>query len=87
MAGLRIQLNKDKYKSVECKFGEPKFESLDPSSAGSARVHAEYKAVFEHKHQQDPDVSEWIADIRLSRTEIRSPFLIDAITFKPKPKK
>ena len=47
MAALRIQLNKSKYKSVQCKFSDPEFVSLDPA-AGIGKVQAEVKRIYEH---------------------------------------
>jgi hypothetical protein len=84
MDSLTIQLNTSKYKSVQCKFCELKFVSLDPA-AGTARVQAELKRVYEHTIlTEKPMTSELIADIKLFRSNLRSPWLIDQMTFKPK---
>jgi serine/threonine-protein kinase len=85
MNTLKMQLNKSKYKSVTCKFGDPVFVSLDPVT-GNAKVQAELKTVFEHTIQEKPQASESIGDITLLRSALRSPWLIDTATFKPKPK-
>jgi hypothetical protein len=47
MPTLQIQLNKNKYKSVECKFADPVFNSLD-AAAGTASVQVDVQRVFEH---------------------------------------
>jgi hypothetical protein len=84
MDSLTIQLNTSKYKSVQCKFGELKFVSLDPA-AGTARVQAELKRVYEHTIlTEKPMTSELVADVKLFRSNLRSPWLIDGMTFKPK---
>jgi len=84
MDSLTIQLNTSKYKAVQCKFGELKFVALDPA-AGTARVQAELKRIYEHTIlTEKPVTSELIADIKLVRSNLRSPWLIDEMTFKAK---
>jgi hypothetical protein len=86
MARLRIELNTSKYKSVQCKFSEPVFVSLDPL-AGTAKIRTEIKRVYEHTipaGKSEP--SELIFDMALLRSAPRSPWLIDSTTFKQKPK-
>jgi serine/threonine protein kinase len=87
MTAFRNQLNKNAYKSVECTFGEPKYLDLDASPAGKAKIQVELKTVYEHTSVKKPDVHEQIADMSLYRVNERSPFLIDTVSFKPKPKK
>jgi serine/threonine protein kinase len=84
MKELKNQLSPSKYKSVQCKFGDPKFVSLD-TSAGTAKVQAELKRVYEHTIlTEKPQTDELIADITLFRSNLRSPWLIGEMTFKPK---
>jgi hypothetical protein len=87
MNALRIQLNKSKYRSVTCKFGDPVFVSLD-ASAGTATVDAELKQVFEYTSgNEKPQTFESIAQIPLRRFELRSPWVIAGfLHYKPKPK-
>jgi serine/threonine protein kinase len=81
---LRMQLNKFMYKSVMCKFGDPEFLALDPL-AGTGTVRAELKRVYEF-NAGPPRTDEQIATIKLRRSEVRSPWLIDVPSFTPKPK-
>jgi len=84
MDALKIQLNGSKYKSVQCKFGEPVFVSLDPT-AGTAKVQADLKRVYEHTIMTGkPETSELIATITLFRAALRDPWLIDSMTYKQK---
>jgi hypothetical protein len=79
-------LNRSKYKSVQCKFAEPVFVALDPS-AGTAKVQAEVKRVFEHTAVKDkPELQELTATMTLSRSAPRSPWYIDSVMYKEKPK-
>jgi serine/threonine protein kinase len=84
---LRKQLNTSQYRSVQCKFaGDPVFVSLDPS-AGTATVQAELKRIYEHTIlTEKPHTDELVAVMTLFRSNLRSPWLIDAVTYKPKPK-
>jgi hypothetical protein len=83
MDALKTQLNTSRYKSVECKFGNPMFGSLDATN-GSARVQAELKIVYEHAFLAKPEVSELIAEMTFVRPDARSPWQIDSAQFKPK---
>jgi serine/threonine protein kinase len=85
MDALTAQLNAASYKSVQCKFGDPMFVSLDATS-GSAKVRAELKRVYEYTSTANPEVVEQIVDMTLSRSGSRSPWQIDTTTFRPKPK-
>jgi hypothetical protein len=86
MSALLIQLNRSKYKSVQCKFADPEFLALDPA-AGTAKVQAEVKRIYEHTAVKDaPQTDEQIAVMTLSRPSLRSPWFIDAVTYRAKPK-
>jgi hypothetical protein len=85
MASLQIQLNKSKYKSVQCKFADPVFLALD-SSAGTAKVQADFTRVFEHTAVKETQVDETTGLMTLARPSARSPWVIDTVTYKPKPK-
>jgi serine/threonine protein kinase len=84
ISSLRNQLNKSRYKSVQCKFGDPTFDAVD-AAAGTAKVHADLKRVYDYTILK-PETIEQIADIVLSRSGPRSDWKIDTIGFKPKPK-
>jgi tetratricopeptide (TPR) repeat protein len=85
MNALRSQLNRSLYKSVTCKFGDPVFVSLD-ATAGTATVRTELKQVFEHTHTGEAQTVESVAEMTLRRFELRSPWVIDTVTYKSKPK-
>jgi hypothetical protein len=85
MAVLQIQLNPSKYKSVTCKFAEPVFLALN-AIAGTAKVQADVKRVFEHTAVKKVDESELSAQMTLSRPGDRIRWQIDAVTYKTKPK-
>jgi hypothetical protein len=85
MASLQIQLNRSKYKSVQCKFADPVFLALD-SSAGTAKVQADFTRVFEHTAVKETQVDETTGLMTLARPSARSPWVIDTVTYKPKPK-
>ena len=84
MGSLRLQLNRSAYKSVQCKFADPVYLSLE-ASAGTAKVQADLKRVYEHTVGSEPPV-EQIVTMTVSRPESRSRWYIDAATYKPKPK-
>ena len=84
MDALGIQLNRSKYKSVQCQFKDPMFVALDPV-AGTAKVQAEVKRVYEHTIlTQKPQTDELIAMMTLFRSTLRSPWLIDTVAYKRK---
>ncbi len=85
MAALTIQLNKSKYSSVQCKFSEPVFLSLD-AAGGTAKIQTDVKRIYEHTIQQKPQTSEVAATMTLSRSALRSQWQIDTATYKEKPK-
>jgi serine/threonine-protein kinase len=81
---LRIELNRSKYKSVQCQFGEPEFLALDAAS-GTARVRAELKQTFEHTAGEDkPQKKELVVTITLVRSGPRASWLIDSIRYVAK---
>ena len=81
---VRKQLNSSRYKSVQCKFGDPKFGALD-ASAGTAKVQAELKRVYDYTILK-PETLEHIVEMALSRPGPRGSWQIDKMDFKPKPK-
>ena len=84
MEALKVQLNASKYRSVQCKFGDPVFVSLD-AAGGKAKVQAPLKRVYEHTIlTEKPQTDELIATIMFVRPGPRSPWQIDAATYKPK---
>jgi serine/threonine protein kinase len=85
MSALTIQLNKSKYSSVQCKFNEPVFVSLD-AAGGTAKITTDVKRIYEHTIQQKPQTSEVTATITLVRSSLRDPWKIDTATYKEKPK-
>jgi Divergent InlB B-repeat domain len=86
MAALKIQLNKSRYKSVQCTFAEPTFLALDPA-AGTAKIKVDVKRVFEHTAlSEKPEVFEYIATMALSRASQRGRWVFDTAEYRPKPK-
>jgi hypothetical protein len=83
MDTLRAQLNAATYKSMQCKFGDPMFLSLNAAN-GSATVQAGLKRVFEFTSTAKPDTLELIVDMTLSRPNPGGSWQIDTMTFKPK---
>jgi serine/threonine protein kinase len=85
MAALKLQLNKSRYKSVQCTLKEPKYDALD-AAAGTAKTQVEIKHVFEHTALGDkPEVREYIATISFSRASQRGKWFIDAAEYRVKP--
>jgi hypothetical protein len=79
-------LNRNKYKSMQCKFADPVFNSLD-TNAGTANIQADVKHVFEHTAvKTPPETLELIATLSLSRPNPRSPWFIEKAQYRPKPK-
>jgi hypothetical protein len=85
ISALTIQLNKSKYSSVQCKFSEPVFLSLD-AAAGTAKIQTDIKRIYEHTIQQKPQTAEVIATMTLVRSSQRDQWKIDTATYKEKPK-
>ena len=84
MNGLKVQLNKSKYRSVQCKFGEPLvYVSLD-AEAGKAVIKVPLKQVFVHTIlTEKPDVSELMATMTLFRSGPRTQWLIEDVKYTP----
>ena len=84
MNGLKVQLNKSKYRSVQCKFGEPLvYVSLD-AEAGKAVIKVPLKQTFFHTIlTEKPDVSELMATMTLSRSGPRTPWLVEDVKYAP----
>jgi hypothetical protein len=86
MTTLKLQLNKSKYKSVQCKFAEPKFDALD-AAAGTAKVQVDCKRVFEHTALgEKPEVFEYITTVSFSRASQRGRWVIEKADYREKPK-
>ena len=86
MSALKQQLNKSKYRSVQCKFGDPVFVSLDPA-AGKAQVKAPLKLVYEHTIlTEKPQIDELIATIMLVRSGLRTQWQFEDAKFALKKK-
>ena len=85
MDALRIQLNRSKYKSVTCKFGEPTYQDLQAVD-GKAALKVEVKRVYEHTIQEKPDTTELIATMKLVRSGPRNPWVIEKADYVAKPK-
>jgi len=81
-----LQLQLKQYKSAECKFAEPKFDSLD-AKGGKAKLEADLKRGYVFAGTSKTENYEQIATMTLSRPEPRGRWTIDAPTFKPKPPK
>lgn len=81
---LRRQLTRSKYKSVQCKFGDPKFLAVD-GAGGTVKVEAELKRTYDHT-VTGIEVSEQIVTMTFIRSKRESPWFMDAVTYKPKPK-
>jgi hypothetical protein len=80
-----LQRQMKQYKSAECKFAEPKFPALDPK-AGNAKVEAELKRGYVFVGSAKPENYEQIATMTLVRPGPRTPWVIDTVAYKPKPK-
>jgi serine/threonine protein kinase len=81
---LRRQLNHSKYKSVQCKFGEPKFVAVD-GAAGKVQLEADLTRVYDHT-VTGPEKSEQIATMTFTRANRQSPWFMDSINYRQKPK-
>ncbi|MGH9139774.1 MAG: hypothetical protein ACRD2I_01385 [Vicinamibacterales bacterium] len=83
---LRVQLNSSKYRSVQCKFGDVVFQSLD-AAAGKAKVQAPLKRIYEHTIlTEKPQVSELLATLTLVRLGQRTQWQIEDAKYAPLPK-
>jgi hypothetical protein len=84
MNALKVQLNQSKYRSVQCKFGEPLvYQALD-APAGKAKIQVPLKRVYEHTIlTEKPQVNELMATLTLVRAATRTQWQIDKAEFKP----
>jgi protein kinase-like protein/List-Bact-rpt repeat protein len=84
MNALKQQLNTSKYRSVQCKFGEPLvYVSLD-AAAGKAVIKVPLKQTFFHTIlTEKPDVSELMATMALNRSGLRTQWLVEEIKYAP----
>ena len=84
MRRRRWTRKRSKYRSVQCKFGDVVFVSLD-APGGKATVKAPIKHVYEHTILTDkPETKELNATITLVRLGPRTQWLIDTAGYKPK---
>jgi hypothetical protein len=84
MGALTVQLNKSKYRSVQCKFGEPVvFVSLDPAT-GKAKIQAPIKRTYEFTIlTEKPIISELSTTMSLYRPGPRTQWLIEDAKYAP----
>ena len=81
MDALRVQLNKSKYRSVQCKISEVMFVSID-APGGNARVTALRKLVYEHTIQNEPLTDELAATFTMVRLGPRAQWQIETAQFR-----
>jgi hypothetical protein len=84
MNALKQQLNTSKYRSVQCKFGEPLvYVSLD-APGGKAVIKVPLKQTFFHTIlTEKPMVNELMTTMTLSRSGPRTPWLIEDVKYAP----
>ncbi len=86
MRQLELQLNKSRYKTVQCTIGEPTYMALDAIN-GTAKIRVDTKRIFVGTFQSEkPETQELIATLQLLRADPRSPWLIDKAEYMVKPK-
>ena len=80
---FKVQLNKSKYRSVQCKFGDPVvYQTLD-APGGKAVIQVPLKRVYEHTIlTEKPQVNELMATLTLARPATRTQWLIQKAEFK-----
>ena len=84
MRTLKEELNRSKFRSVRCTFGDVVFTSIDPES-GKATVEAPVKHVFEHTSlTEKPTPQELDATITLVRLGPRAQWQIEEASYRPK---
>jgi hypothetical protein len=75
------------YKSLRCTLTSPlEYERLDARPAGGAQVKFGMKQVIQMRSGGAPETVETIVTAVVSRTDLRSPWLIDRVRHDPKPK-
>jgi len=81
---LQNQLNKSKYKSVQCTVGDPEFLVLD-AAGGTAKVRVDVKQVFEHTAiETKPQKTDLVASMTFSRFADRTRWVIASARFTEK---
>ena len=86
MASLKLQLNKSRYKSMQCTTAEPKYDALDTVN-GTAKLHVDAKDVYQPTALADaPETREYIVTISFSRASQRGKWFIETAEYRPKPK-
>jgi hypothetical protein len=84
MRALKEQLNRSKYRSVRCTFGDVVFTSMD-AEGGKATVQAPVKQVYEFTSVlEKPTTYEYDATIRFVRLGPRAPWQIEEARYTPK---
>jgi serine/threonine protein kinase len=84
MKTLKEELNKSKYRSVRCTFGDVVFTLIDPEG-GKAAVQAALKRVYEFTSVlEKPQTDELDATITLVRLGPRSQWQIEEARYRPK---
>jgi hypothetical protein len=56
------------------------------SSAGTAKVQVDFTQIFEHTAVKETQAAETTGVMTLVRPSARSAWVIDTVTYKPKPK-
>jgi hypothetical protein len=75
------------YRSLRCTLTSPlEYERLDARPAGGAQVKFGMKQVIHSRKGGAPGTSETIVTVVVSRTDLRSPWLIDRVRYDAKPK-
>jgi hypothetical protein len=75
------------YKTLKCSITEkPEFVRLDARPNGAAQVKFGMKQVIQMRVGGQPEVKETIVTMTLSRTDFRTPWLIDRLAAEEKPK-
>ena len=75
------------YKTLKCSITEkPEFVRLDARPNGAAQVKYGMKQVIQMRIGGQPEVKETIVTMTLSRTDYRTPWLIDRLAAEEKPK-
>ena len=75
------------YKSLKCTItAPPEYDRLDARPAGGAQIKFGMKQVIQMKSSGAPQAVETIVTMVVSRTDLRSDWLIDRVQHEPKPK-
>jgi hypothetical protein len=85
MGILRDQFRQ--YKTLRCTItAPPKFDRLDARPAGGAQIEFGMKQEIEARSGGAPQVNETIVTMVVSRIDFKSPWLVDRVRSRPKPK-